>query len=363
MTANPGGVETYLMNFFFSMNKDYRITFINIHPGCDIAYQKEILSHGGEVFLAENEYSLKSYFNRTKVARKILEKIDADIVYVNALTTNNAYWVKAAKILGVQAVYHSHNASDFFSSKLKKTLSTLLKPYNQKILKYATCLAASEESGVFMFNNKNATVIYNAIDSDKWCFNNTDRLQVRRDLEISDKQKVIIIVARLAEQKNIIRAIKIVKEVVERDKSYRCILVGDGHLKEQVIKEVKNLGLEDYVKMLGKRNDVPRLMSGSDILLLPSLFEGLPFVTIEAQGAGLPIVASKGVVPQIANITKAIFEISLEETNQIWAEKIIGVDFNNSSKRLRMNIEIKKSIFSMLSYDKEIKSVFNNLKG
>lgn len=361
MTNNPGGVETYLMNFFSAMNENYKIIFININPDSGIAYQDDILSRGGEIFSADNEYSLKSYFNRTGVAKRILERVNADIVYINALTTNSAYWVSAARDLDIPAVYHSHNASEVFSSRLKRMISNTLKPRNQRILKSATCLSASYESGKFMFNNAKSTVIYNSIDPIKWKFNTKSRLKIRDDLGIDTHKKLIIMVSRLSKQKNVVRAVRILKSIIEQDDSYRCIVVGDGDLKEQVVEEINDLNLEKYVKLLGRRNDVPELMFGSDMLLLPSLFEGLPFVVIEAQGAGLPVVASEGVVPDVANVTKEIFKISLEQSNKVWAEKILKVELNDISKRLEMNREINESAFSLSFYNQKIKSIFDNL--
>jgi hypothetical protein len=70
MTNNPGGVETYLMNFFSTMHKNNEIVFINTDPAQKIAYQDSILSQGGEIFDAEGEYSLKNYIARTKNAKK-----------------------------------------------------------------------------------------------------------------------------------------------------------------------------------------------------------------------------------------------------------------------------------------------------
>lgn len=362
MTNNPGGVETYLMNFFSSMHRNNEVIFINTNPSLKIAYQDNISTRGGKIFDAEGEYSLKNYVTRAKTAKKILKKINADIVYVNALSVNSAYWVKAAKKLGISAVYHSHNDAIIRKKfEIKGMISTFLNPYNQKILQYAKCLTASESASKFMFNNTDADIIYNSIDSEKWKFNQFNRVKVRERFKFDDDQNVIIMVARLSEQKNVLRAVRILRRIIDHDESYRCLIVGDGHLKNEMVTEIKHLKLDKYVKLLGKRKDIPELMSGSDLLFLPSLFEGLPFVVIEAQGAGLPVIASKNVVPEIANVTHSILEIPLAESDEYWAQRILNVTPNTASKKKDMNYTIAKSVFSNEYYDQKIKSIFNNL--
>lgn len=361
MSENPGGIETYLVNFLMAMKAKYNISFVNMHPSKDLAYQKIILSQGGSVFMAKGGYSLKSYINRTRTAKKILKRLNADIVYVNALTVNDAYWVMAAKKLGIPAVYHSHNTAEVFNGKLKGTVSKIIKPYNQRILKYATHLAASDRSGLFMFGDLESTVVHNSINPQKWEYNLESRNKVRRELKIKDDQRVIIMVSRLSEQKNVIRAVKILKKVVDYDPSYTCLVVGDGELRESVASEVEHFQIKGSVRLLGKRNDVPDLMSGSDVFILPSLFEGLPFVAIEAQGSGLPIVASKGIIPSIANITNNLQEVSLTSSDDVWARKIVGINVNDKQTRIRMNRMVTESSFAVCSYNESIRNIFENL--
>lgn len=362
MTNNPGGVETYLMNFFSTMHKNNEIVFINTDPTQKIAYQDSILSQGGKIFNAEGEYSLKNYIARTKIAKRILGKVQADVIYVNALSDTSAYWVKAARQLGIPAVYHSHNDSIIRKKfKIKDIIASFLKSNNQKILKYAKCLTVSESASKFMFNNSNAEIIYNSIDLSKWRFDQASRLKIRGEFGFEDNQNVIIMVSRLSEQKNILRALDIIKKIVDHDDSYRCLIVGDGHLKTEVSAKISELKLNKYVKLLGNRTDVPELMSGSDMLFLPSLYEGLPFVVIEAQGAGLPIIVSQNVVPKIAGVTKSFINIPLEKNDEFWAKKILSVTLNSVSRKNDMNRIVSKSVFSNEYYDKKIRSIFNEL--
>ena len=94
--------------------------------------------------------------------------------------------------------------------------------------------------------------------------------------------------------------------------------------EEEMKKKVSRLGLDDCVEFLGARSDVPILLKSFDLFLLPSLFEGLPLVGIEAQAAGLPMVASDTVTPE-TDITGNVTFLSLDLPAEVWARKILDV--------------------------------------
>lgn len=363
MTSNPGGVERYLLNFTKAMSREFKLMFVNVNPTQKLAYENELLNSGCEIFLAQGKFSLQSYFGRMHIAKRILQETQADIVYVNALTTNNAYWVKAANKLKLKSVYHSHNTSAFFDNRLKKIIANIIKPYNQHILKFSTQLAVSDQAGKFMFGSlKKVQIIYNSIDVDQWKFNYEVRKKYRESLKVSQDDKLIAVIGRLEYQKNPLKALNICKQLHTSDKSYKFIFVGDGNLKNELSKQIEKFSLQLYVKILGVRNDIPQLMWSSDYLLLPSRFEGLPFVVIEAQGAGLPIIASKGVIPSLANITNQLSQISLTDSDTMWSEKIRSIPINDYNTRKKLNKKMENSKFSKGYFNRQINDLFATLK-
>ncbi len=120
-----------------------------------------------------------------------------------------------------------------------------------------------------------------------------ERKAFRRSLGTSESAPLIIHVGRFIEQKNHVGLIDIFGRIVDHRSDAKLLLVGEGPLQSSIETLVANRGLEDSVLFLGFRNDVPQLMSTCDLLLLPSLHEGLPIVCLEAQAAGLPVVASR----------------------------------------------------------------------
>ena len=118
------------------------------------------------------------------------------------------------------------------------------------------------------------------------------------------------------------------------------ILVGQGELEENMKEKVAKLGLDDCVEFLGARNDVPKLLKDFDVFLLPSLFEGLPLVGIEAQAAGLPMITSNTVTLE-ADVTGNVIFLPLELSAEEWAKKILEV--NESFVRKDMTQKVREA--------------------
>lgn len=357
MSANPGGVETYLMNFLEIFKKKAQLVFLTNED--KIAYYNKIVNEGADVFLAKGNYSLNSYLGRKIIAKKILRQVHPDILYVNALTQNNAYWVLAANSLKIRVIYHSHNDHAIYTSFIKKLVSYLLLPYHLRVLSRAGQLAASTSSANFMFGKKNhAEIVYNAIQPTKWLVDGDVRTRTRKLLGYSDSDIVLIMVARMQPQKNHLRAIQIFTELFHSDHRYRLLLVGDGELRDEITKVVSTNKIESVVSLLGMRTDIPDLMSAADVLFLPSLFEGLPFVAVEAQGSGLQIVASEGAVPEVAEITNGIHRVSLKDQNSVWVSTIRRIQISSVAQRICMNQLVDQSKFSINTYARQIQKIF-----
>jgi glycosyltransferase involved in cell wall biosynthesis len=120
-----------------------------------------------------------------------------------------------------------------------------------------------------------------------------DRGHVRSLLGLGDQSRVVLTVARFAEQKDHHTLLDAVPAVLAREPQARFVWAGSGPLEEEIRKAVRSRGLDERVIFLGHRQDIPDLMSASDLFVLPSRFEGLPLTVLEAMAAGLPIVATR----------------------------------------------------------------------
>ena len=110
--------------------------------------------------------------------------------------------------------------------------------------------------------------------------------------------------------------------MVRLNPSVHLILIGDGHLRPKIKEQVVKLGLNDHVRFLGLRDDIPKLLQAMDLFLFPSLYEGLPLTLVEAQSAGLKIVASDTITKEV-DLTGLITFIDLEKTPEVWAESVL----------------------------------------
>jgi glycosyltransferase involved in cell wall biosynthesis len=205
-------------------------------------------------------------------------------------------------------------------------------------------------------------VVYNSIYTSKWKFNPLERIKIRNKLNIKNDKKVIVSVARLDTQKNSIRLIKILATLFKIDNTFCAVLVGDGPLRSEIESKIAEAGMTDKIMLLGMQKNVAPLLWASDIFILPSLFEGLPFVIVEAQAAGLPSIVSDGVIPSVADVTDQVFSINLSASDTEWSDLIRQISLTSDSDRLEMNQLVRDSRFSIEAFTQQITRIFASLK-
>lgn len=196
-------------------------------------------------------------------------------------------------------------------------------------------IACSKYAGEWLFG-KNACksdkflVLNNAIDSKEFLFNGDTRIKKRKELNINNRF-VVGHVGRFDSPKNHDLLIDIFKVVHDKNNNSLLLLVGDGELRNQIEKKVDGLGLNDSVIFTGVRSDISDLMQVMDVLVFPSLYEGLPVTLIEAQASGLPCIISDNISEEV-KITELVKFISIDNNVNIWANEIAKY-FNNSTRR------------------------------
>lgn len=218
---------------------------------------------------------------------------------------------------GVEAVLvHSH-ATAYSDSRLASLRNRLA---CRGIERYADIrLACSSAAGEFLFGAGAFDVVPNAVDLDVFGFNPHARAEKRAELGL-DGATVIGHVGRFNAQKNHHFLISVFDELRRQQDNTILLLIGTGPLQESVKTLVAQRGLEDRVRFLGQRTDTPALYQAMDLMLLPSLFEGLPMVGVEAQCSGLPMVCADTVSREIA-IGQCAF-LPLERPPHDWAQQI-----------------------------------------
>lgn len=263
------------------------------------------------------------------------------------------------RMQGYQVILHAHNNG--LQSKSK--LYTLIHLIGRGITKHMNLIrfTNSKLSSDFMFGkNVKSELIYNAIDTNKFSFNEESRKSIREEL-FSFNNTVIGFVGRLSRQKNPIFMLQVYAEYKKLNPLSELWIVGEGELKEHMNQEINKLGILDSVKWLGRRNDIEKLMCGMDLLLQPSLFEGLGIVLIEAQACGLLCVSSKDLIPDEAVATNLITLIGINNPLGIWAKTIYDLVEQNSTTRLRMKKVIMSNSYCINKEAIRLESIIGNI--
>lgn len=181
--------------------------------------------------------------------------------------------------------------------------------------------ACSEEAGKYMFGKKKFEVINNAIITDNYTFCESTRNRKRRELGIEDKF-VIGSIGRFELQKNQKFSIEVFETIKDICPDAVLILIGSGSMVEEIRRFVAQKGLEKCIFFLGNRRDVAELYQAMDVFLMPSLFEGLGIVAVEAQAAGTPVVCTD-TLPKEINVSPLINRVSLSAQAEEWAKIIL----------------------------------------
>lgn len=319
MTCGAGGIEAYIMNVYRSLDREKLIfDFVTDFP--TMAYEEEVIEKGSYVYKipAKGKNPIRQLWALGKILR--LHK-EYNTVYFNILDAGAAFTMLGPFIHRRKIVVHSHNSSSNNMKLHRKMQKLLLFLADDK-------LACSETAGRYMFGdraveNKEITIIPNAINLNKFRFDADIRREQRRRLGISEEQTVILHVGRMMPEKNPMFLLDIAEALVERKEDTLLLYVGWGDMEEEIKSYAKQKGLkENNVNFLGMSNQVPLLMQAADVFLMPSLFEGLPVAGIEAQAADLICFFSDNITKEL-RITDKVWFMSLGQTADKWAEEIL----------------------------------------
>lgn len=355
-----GGVESVVLNYYTHIDKSkIQFDFIFDEDSIDIPYEL-IENMGGRVIIIPPYQKIFKYHKELK---KIFRENNYKIVHSH-INTLSIFPLFAAKCAGVPIrIAHSHSTTNR-KEKKRNLLKQLLRPFSKIFATdYISC---SELAGRWLFGKKTydkgeVYIMNNAIDLEKFKYNEEIRKEKRKELRIKEDTIVIGHIGRFVEAKNHKFLIEVFNKVHKKEPNSILILVGKGPLADEIKEEINNLGLNNSVKVLGQRSDVNELYQVMDCLVFPSLYEGLGMVLIEAQCSGLYCIASNN-VPEEAKLTSRVEFLDLDESQDKWSEQILktnyklrencttkigdsGYDINNECKKLeRKYIELKEKI-------------------
>lgn len=318
-----GGLETMLMNFFRLMDRSkvsYDFMLNYTEKG---VFDDEISALGGKIFIMPR-LQFKNTFKYIKAVNAFFKKHkdEYEIVHGN-LTSVGMIYLPLAKLHGVKTtVIHAHYTSTDASFKGRIERLALL-PLRFCADFYFAC---SNMAGAFCYGKSklkkhNYKLIKNGIFIEKFLFDQEIRKNKRKELNLKDRF-VIIHIGRFEYEKNHTFLIDIFKGIYDRDKTAVLLLVGNGSLMHKIQEKVKSYGLYGAVQFLNVRNDISELLQAGDVFMLPSRYEGLPVVSVEAQASGIRCVLADTITTE-ADITGNCSFLSLSSSPGVWAEEIL----------------------------------------
>lgn len=312
---NGGGVEAVVMNYYRHIDQSkFQFDFLVDEDSTRVP-EEEITALGGRVF------RIPPYQHPIRYRRELIRLMSEQqwpIVHSN-INTLSVFPLSAAKKVGVPVrIAHSHSTmgkGEFAKNMMKLALRPFANVYP------TVRFACGHYAGEWLFGKKHDfTVIPNAIELDKFRFDPTVRRETRKELGIAEDTFLIGHVGRFMPQKNQAFLVDVLADLLPNRPKTMLAFVGDGPDKADVQQHAEELGVSDHVLFLGQRSDVNRLYQAFDVFCLPSLYEGLCVVGIEAQCAGLPCLFSNSITREV-DLTEASRFIPIESPKE-WSSII-----------------------------------------
>ncbi|MEQ2455825.1 glycosyltransferase family 1 protein [Flavonifractor hominis] len=318
-----GGAETMLMNLYRHMDRTkVQFDFVE-HSAKEAAFDGEIRALGGRIERCPG-YGLRDlaryaawwddFFTRHKGEYRAIH---------GHMGSTAAVYLSKAKRYGIYTIAHSHNTNRMHTIKdiTYAAVSYPVRYIAQFFFGCSTMAGYSRYGRRIASDSKRFRVLPNAIDLSRFAFSPEEREQVRRELHLKD-EFLLGHVGRFEEQKNHRFLLDIFECIHRAEPDSKLLLVGDGPLRPQIEQEIAERGLGHAVCLTGVVADVWRYYQAMDVLLFPSLYEGLPVTLVEAQAAGLPCVISNHITPEIL-LTDSICTQPLEHGPEAWAQRAL----------------------------------------
>lgn len=314
-----GGMETLIMNIYRNIDREKVQFDFLVHYSEKGEYDDEIKSLGGKIYVMPNPVP-QNFFKCKKAYKQFFEE-HHEYNKIHVHLHNMAFLIfPEAKKYNMHCIIHLHNNG--VEKNLKGYLGVLCTHWG--VTGADTLFACSKEAASFFIpkkKQKEYKIIKNGIVGKDFFYDESVRNEVRTKLKVEGKL-VLLCVARFAVQKNHEFLIDIVNELKNIDENIKLLLVGTGPLETKIKQKVRKLQLEDKVEFLGARGDVNQLMQAADCYIMPSLWEGLALVYIEAQATGLKVYTSEEALSKEACVSELIEGVSLSLGAKKWAERI-----------------------------------------
>lgn len=357
-TAPSSGITQYILNILGELNTDSAC--IDILSFRNDRLKKWAEERGTQYF----ELDISMYKHPFAYRRFLKDVFSCgyDTVHFNLSGISALTAFKYAKQCGIKKIIaHSHSSFTDLASPLRRfvfgNLHKVLRVFANRY--YTVKCACSVPAAQWLYGKraaKDALILNNAVDTDKFAYNEVNADEIRRQYGVKTKY-LLGHVGRFTVQKNHAFLIDVFSELCKNRGDCTLMLLGNGEFLESIKNKVKELNLSENVIFVDFQEDIYKYYSAMDLLLLPSLFEGLPVTLIEAQANGLPQLVSSAVTKE-CDLTGLTHFYPLSEGCLKWARKTGEMLDNGSERNADVKDKIEKSGFSLKSQAKVISKLY-----
>jgi len=319
-SLDVGGAENRTMDVYRRIDRSkIQFDFV-VHIQEEGHYDEEVKRLGSLVFSFPKYKVYKSKEYKKYWNTFLVKHPEYEIIHIHTTSIAKSILSVAANKVPI-LITHSRNSMQTgflknmyikFSKKSIQSKSTHMLAVSEKAARYIY--------GDKLVNQQNVQIVKNGINASEFKYSESKREEMRRNFNIGE-EVVIGHIGRFVEQKNHDFLLKIFVQYKKIQPAAKLMLIGIGPLQEIIKSKVKELDLEKDVLFLGLRKDVKDILQAIDLLLFPSLFEGLPGVVLEAQAAGLPALVSSEMSSEV-KITNFVEMLELGKSAIEWAEKM-----------------------------------------
>lgn len=354
------GVSSVVMNLYRHIDRELiQFDFLVCRRGIErgVTYDEEIHSLGGDVFYFGSPLSIRGLVKSTYNVKKYFKHNanNYNIVHLHSPTIAE-FTLKYAKHYGINTIIvHSHSSMTS-QNRLKAFVNTFL---ISRIKKYANYRwACSNEAAEFLYgknfcSSNEIVLLKNAIDPDIFQFDANQRKILRTKLNLNNK-RVFVHISNFSSIKNIMFLIPVIRKTTAHDSNIRYLFVGNGPTKNIFQQGLKQNKLNKYCLFTGVTEEVHKYLSASDAMVLPSIKEGLPVTTIEAQANGLKCFISNTITHECDVGNVDFIELSADK----WIEKINSFVPSTNEVREQHSQEFRNSLFNIAKEANHLKELY-----
>lgn len=326
--VSHGGQEAFVINMLTHMPSDGMCIDVLTPYYCDNEHYRDIIeSRGGKLYCLGMKFEPGgSRLNLIAPLKKFLSGHGYDVIHIHSGSTSVlAEGARAAQSAGIKKIIvHSHCAAEKFTLRHAAVKFVMNAVMFGCPTHYAACsLIAGQSKYPRRIVKRRLIILKNGVDIQKFSFNAQMRSYMRGRLNIPENAVVLGHVGRFSYQKNHEYLLSVLAAVRIRGIDAKLMLIGSGENMQNVISLAQKLGLSQHVMFIGNVNNVNDYMQAMDVFLLPSRFEGLPIVGVEAQAVGLPCIFSSAVTNEVALTSNVCYLPADGASVGLWADKVL----------------------------------------